>query len=473
MVKNNSKYFFWLFTCFLIVILVLPNLLKHGMFMDGLLYSTVANNFAHGKGTFWHLYNTDTLHRGFYEQPPLYFWIMAGFYKIFGDSIFVERFYDFVMLLLSAFLIHKNWQVLVPCKFSRYSFLPVLFWIMTPVCFWAYSNNMLEISVSVFALSSSFFLFKYYFREPKGVYLIIAGFFLIAGGLTKGFVALFPLVIPFFYYLLIRRFSLRKWFFDSVLLSVIPVFVIVLIFLFETSRSGFTIYLTQRVFHSITSVSTVDNRFHILGRLASELLPVVLLNLLIFGIRRISRRKNGKLFFDRKFFFLFLIALFASVPLMVTKEQRGFYLVTSLSYYALSIAWLLIPVWQKMVNYLAERKWLKKRGHIIGAFLIIIALLFSGMQVGKYNRDEEVLKDIEVLKPILKNKKLISVNTKLWERWNIHSYFMRSMGVSLDTKSKWKYFLTEKNKMSGDSTYKKVEINTTFFDLFKKSDVEK
>ena len=119
MTKKNQSLFFWLFAGFVLVVLVLPNLLKHGMFMDGLLYSTVANNLVHGKGTLWHLYNSDTLHRGFYEQPPLYFWIMAGFYKIFGDSIFVERFYDFLMLILSGFLIHKNWQMAVSEKLSK------------------------------------------------------------------------------------------------------------------------------------------------------------------------------------------------------------------------------------------------------------------------------------------------------------------------------------------------------------------
>ncbi|MCD6366513.1 MAG: glycosyltransferase family 39 protein, partial [Bacteroidales bacterium] len=281
--KNQPKYFFFLFTVLVAIILVLPNLLKHGMFMDGLLYSTVANNFAHGKGAFWHLYNSDTLHCGFYEQPPLYFWIMAGFYKIFGDSIFVERFYDFLMLLLSGFLIHKNWQMIVPGKLSKYSFFPVIFWITIPVCFWAYSNNMLEISVSVFALASSLFLFKYYFKGQKMVYLIMAGFFLIAGGLTKGFVAMFPLAIPFFYYLFIQRFSFKKWLLDSIVLSIIPVLAIGSIFLFETSRSGFTTYLTQRVFHSISDVSTVGSRFHIMERLVMDLLPLFFLIFLFFG----------------------------------------------------------------------------------------------------------------------------------------------------------------------------------------------
>lgn len=455
------------------IILVLPNLLKYGMFMDGLLYSTVANNFAHAKGSFWHLYNSDTLHSNFHEQPPLYFWIMAGFYKVFGDSIFVERIYDFVMLLLSGFLIHKNWQMLVPKKMSKYSFLPVIFWITIPVCFWAYANNMLEISVSVFVLATTFFLFKYYFQQSKKIYLIIAGVFLISGGLTKGFVALFPIVIPFLIFIFFQRFSFKKWLLESILLTIVPVIVIGLIFMFETSRSGFTIYLTQRVFHSISDVSTVDNRFHILGRLAMELLPIILLNFLILTIRFLAKRKKSELYLDRKFLFLFLIALSASLPLMVTKEQRGFYLVNSFPYFAMGIAWFFIPMWQKIVDYLSEKKWMKRWGSVIGILLLTSGMLFSFIQIGKYSRDENILKDIVVLKSVVKNEKIISVNTKMWERWNLHSYFMRFMNISLDREEKQTYFLTEKNKEFNNSAYHKLKINMLSFDLYKKNNVEK
>ncbi len=473
MTKNNSKYFFWGATGFLMIILVLPFLMKRGMFMDGLLYSTVANNFAHANGSFWHLYNSDTLHPDFQEQPPLYFWIMAGFYKVFGDSIYVERFYDFITLILSAFLIYKNWQVVVHEKLKKYAFLPVIFWITIPVCFWAYANNMLEISVTVFVLGSSFFLFKYYFQQDRKHYLIIAGFFLIAGFLTKGFVALFPITIPFFYFIVFNKISLKKWFTDSLLISIIPIIIIAIIFLFETSRTGFTTYLTQRVFHSISSVSTVNTRFHILGRMAMELLPIILLNFLILTIRFLAKRKKSELCFDKKFLFLFLIALSASLPLMITKEQRGFYLVNSFPYYAITIAGLFIPMWQKIVDYISERNWTKKWGHIIGILLIITGLSYSFLQIGKYSRDKEILTDIEVLQPLLKKQKIISVNIELWKQWNIHSYFMRFMNISLDPYSKHEYFLTKKNFVLNDKAYTKVKIRTMAFDLYKKNDVEK
>ncbi len=447
--------------------LVLPNLMRKGMFTDGLLYSTVANNLAHGKGSLWHLYNSETLYKGFYEQPPLYFWIMAILYKIFGDSIFVERIYDFFMLLATIFLIHKNWKTIFSSDFSKYSFVPVLFWITIPVCFWAYSNNMLEITVSFFVLLASLYLFKYYFEKNKYHYLFISGSFITMAWFTKGFVGLFPLSIPFFYYLFLDKFSLKKWIKDSFLLSFIPLFSIGLVFLFKDSRTGITIYLTHRVFHSISSVSNVDNRFYILWRLVLELSPLIGFNLLLISFLYFKKR-NIKLHFDKKFLFLFSIAFSASFPLIITKEQRGFYLVNSFPYYAMALGWLFIPIWKNIIETLSNKTFIKDYGLKIGTTFFIIVLLYSFSQIGHYNRDKGILQDIKKFDPVLAKEKIISTDTSLWNRWNLHSYFMRFMHISLDRNLQHKYLLLEKGAVPKYKSYHKLNIKTSVFDLYKK-----
>ncbi len=464
---KNSQCFFGLITILVMSALVLPELFKQGMFTDGLLYSTVASNLYHGKGTFWHLYNSATLYPGFYEQPPLYFWILASFYKIFGDSIFVERFYDAFMLFLTAFLIHKNWQTLVSVELKKLSFVPVFFWITIPVVFWAYSNNMLEITISVFALSSTFFIFKYYFTEDKRLFLLLAGLFLTGGFLTKGFVALFPLSIPFFYYLVFKKFSIKKWLIESFYLMLIPLLVTGLIFSFDNSRSGFVRYLTHRVFHSIREVSTVNSRFYILGRLGMELLPIIGLNVLFYLVRLVYGYKD-KIAFNKKVIFLLLIALSASVPLIITKEQRGFYLVNSMPYYSLSISMFFMPMWKNIIDYLSKKKQVIKLGIPIATVLIVSTIIFTAFQTDKYSRDEAIIKDVIKLKPILKNEKIISVDKATWDHWNFHSYFMRRCGISLDYSKNHKFFLTIKGNSKVDtSLYRNLNLKTLYFDLYK------
>lgn len=73
-------------------ILICPNFLTEGMFMDGLMYSAISKNLANGIGTFWNPYLSETLFPEFHEHPPLAFGIQSIFYNLFGESFYVEKY---------------------------------------------------------------------------------------------------------------------------------------------------------------------------------------------------------------------------------------------------------------------------------------------------------------------------------------------------------------------------------------------
>ena len=53
---------------------MLPRLVTHGTFMDGLWYDTIARNQAIGMGSFWRPMFTPTVSPGFFDDhPPLVF----------------------------------------------------------------------------------------------------------------------------------------------------------------------------------------------------------------------------------------------------------------------------------------------------------------------------------------------------------------------------------------------------------------
>ena len=51
MLKKAVPY---VFVAAVFLLLACNNVLTRGMFMDGLIYSSVADNMAHGIGDFWH-----------------------------------------------------------------------------------------------------------------------------------------------------------------------------------------------------------------------------------------------------------------------------------------------------------------------------------------------------------------------------------------------------------------------------------
>ncbi len=128
---------FWLFTGSVIIVLIVSQLIQEGMFMDGLFYTCVGKNLADGLGTFWNPHLSKSFIYSFHAQPPLYFGILALFYKVFGNSMYVERLFDFTFFLGAAFYIHKLWNKIYSTNkiVAVNSWLPVLFWSTIPICF--------------------------------------------------------------------------------------------------------------------------------------------------------------------------------------------------------------------------------------------------------------------------------------------------------------------------------------------------
>ena len=100
--KVKNWYFITALAGLFLILAGVP-LFSDGMFIDGLDNATIARNLAEGKGSFWQLQQTDTLPT-FYDHPPLSFGILALFYKMCGDSIYVERFYSLFAFIIASIL---------------------------------------------------------------------------------------------------------------------------------------------------------------------------------------------------------------------------------------------------------------------------------------------------------------------------------------------------------------------------------
>jgi 4-amino-4-deoxy-L-arabinose transferase-like glycosyltransferase len=148
------------------------------MFVDGLIYATIAKNLAEGKGTFWNLHFTNTFMSEFHEHPPLAMGLESIYFKLFGTSRFVEKFYSLTTCLLVVFGIMKLWIQLGFQKSTRWS--PILFWMFVPVIFWSCNNNLLENTLVIFTTFSVYFALKSTTKKPY-YYLILAGFMLSFG----------------------------------------------------------------------------------------------------------------------------------------------------------------------------------------------------------------------------------------------------------------------------------------------------
>jgi 4-amino-4-deoxy-L-arabinose transferase-like glycosyltransferase len=150
---------FLLVTILLFILLFCFGIFSDGMFFDGILYANVARNYAHGLGSFWKLNHGNSNGFLFYEQPPLTFFIQGQFFKLFGDSIYVERFYDFLFAIIHLVLIRILWAEVTSQRNKLY-WVPMILWMSIPLCSWTFRNNLEEVTMGVFDLAAIILIWK-------------------------------------------------------------------------------------------------------------------------------------------------------------------------------------------------------------------------------------------------------------------------------------------------------------------------
>ena len=233
--KQNIPY--WIITVSVFILLILPILIQDGMLMDGQQYACIAKNLAHGLGTFWHPYLSATWFRDgspyFLEQPPLVYGIQSLFFDVFGDSMYVERFYTLLTAMLTAFFIFLTWEQINKDEqqLKGFPWLPILMWIIIPVCYWSYQNDMQENTMGVFiTIPAVYFSIKAMTSKVKTyLYIVISGIAIFMASLSKGLPGLFPVAVIALYWLIFRNGSVWKMLWHTLLLLLVPVIIYLLL----------------------------------------------------------------------------------------------------------------------------------------------------------------------------------------------------------------------------------------------------
>jgi 4-amino-4-deoxy-L-arabinose transferase-like glycosyltransferase len=474
--SKNKNLPFWLITFGFMVALTLPKLIQDGMFLDAMLYTSVSHNMSMGIGTFWFPQFSTTYHNAglssFHEHPPLVFAIQSLFFKIFGDSMYVERFYTFLTMCITAFLIKILWNEINKNDetLKKTGWLPLFLWITIPVCFWSYSNNMQENTMGIFTLSAVILIYRSVQSQKNGIIsLLFSGFLIFLATMCKGLPGVFPIAVPVLYWIITRKTTFNKSLLNTLLIIIIPLVAYLILFNIPESRESLSFYLFKRVLNRINQDPTVGNRFFILYRLLMELLPQIILALVIIIFAKIRKAKimiTGNI--PLSVFFI-SIGFSASVPLMLTLVQKGFYFVPSLPFFAIGLSVLIAPT---ILNF--EEK-INTNNRKYKVFLALSILLFAGavgysfMQKGKTARDRDMLADVYSIGRVVPKFTEVTIPTEMFSEYVLGCYFIRYFNISLKPEVEDKFYMIRKT-MSLDSLpeYRKVNIETKIYDLYQR-----
>lgn len=465
----NQALPFYLFVAGVYLIIVFKDLFSNGMFLDGLIYSTVSKNLADGLGTFWNPHFTVTCIPEFHGHPPLAIGIQSLFFRLLGESRYIDKLYSLLTVMITGFIILKIWKVLG----YKHGWFPLFIWIITPTVFWASYNNLLENTLTIFTSLSILFYLKN-LKIKNYLLVFLSGFMLTLGFLTKGFVAFFPWTFPFLLWLFLRQKTFGKMVLDSaglVMSTLAPL--IILIFLFPVAHLSLQKYINDQVINSLKNVISVNSRFEIIIRLFDELIPAAGLCILLLiwaGIRRLPTviiKKNSMM----SFVFVSL-GLTGVLPIMISMKQSGFYIIAAYPFFAIGAGIFVYPV----IEFILTKLNFESKGfqvfRLIGHGLFLIGIILSVYSSGQFSRDKVKITDTYSILTQIPQGTVININPGMYSDWSLHGYFARFKDVSLDPdlKNNRDYLLIRNQDYSDtlNSNYNIVKLNTLNYQLFKK-----
>lgn len=431
-IQSESKLC-WLLVIALWSLALLPWLLGHGIFVDGLYYGTMSRNWYFEGENFWDFKLSKTVLNQFSSHPPLAFWMQAALFGLLGDYWWVDRFYSLLLWGSTALGIVFIWKI----YFKHNAWLPLFIWLLFPTVSWSYSNNILENTMALFTTWAVFFILKsQHSKNLEFLFLAIAGLFVFAAFMSKGPVGLFPLGLPFILLIWDRSFKLMFLALMPILTAVAAF--LLLIFSNENALEFFQLYWGIQLEGSFKIGPEDSNHFVIIIRLLIETSPLIGLYLLMRW-----RRKAKSPVFNKEVGLFLLLASSASLPMLISPKQMGFYLFPSFPFWAIGFALLFKPLLETI--RIKTTKF---------AFLLPLLMFFTALTWMLFNnnsavRDRLLIEDIRKMCQLIPLGSEIGNDPELGENWQMHGYFARYGKLSLHSigHPAYKFHIAESKKV--------------------------
>lgn len=468
---------FGFFVISVLAALLLPQIFREGMFMDGSLYSAVAVNYSRGEGTFWAPHFSKVTMGFFHEQPPLMFGILGICFKIFGENLLTERFYAFIFFLIGLRVFLAIWKNIFSENqwLIRWNWMAVLIWVIIPNTTWVAIHNLEENTMLVFVLLSIFFQVKIFYQKKSNTFLLssLAGISLFLAFLTKGFPGLFPLIFIPLHFIFFRENYRQKSIYLKSFFTLIFVLstLIAFVFIIPPASIQLNAWLNDRVLNSVKHVSNTSHRFEIIFDLLMQLVPVFVLFPVLWALKLLKKLHSIQMDSQQKKHMLFflLVAISGSFPLIITREQRGFYLATSHPFYAIFFALLLSPFF----TTLQRENWTKfklKLFHSVSilALFVSIFLMFYLRKIPK--REPGKWNDINKVTSMLPYGSYLVYKGDMWNDWDLQTGLIRKKYITLtsdSTKSNYLLIVADQ-KTEVNKNYSEIRSDFQYYRLYKR-----
>lgn len=366
-------------------LLMNADLATRGMMPDGTLYASISRDLAQGKGSFW-FPPSYVPHAYFYDHPALGMYLESLLFRVLGDHFWVENLYTVLVLAIAVGLIHQ----IQLSNGDKATWFAVLLFLLCPLASFTYTNNFLENTLVVFNLAALLAALASIDRPPlAGIGLAaLSGGCVLAGLLVKGPVALWPLMV-YPLHVIVYRSSVPDMLSRLGVQLATVVCAVGLIYFSTGGRHAIDVYLHNQIVASLNGSRHIEwGRSLFAWQLAKNLAGPILLCVVAMAV---TRRRSR---LDRFALLMLLLALAASLPLLISPRQYPHYILPSLPLYALAFASVCEPFSDSVVTRLQRHPgWLWT---VLGGMFVVGVMLFAA-KAGTSNQDSRQLKFVNAI----------------------------------------------------------------------------
>ncbi len=474
---------FIIITLLFVTVSFLDRLIPKGMFFDGVIYATVAKNMAEGLGSFWLPYYGHGAY--FWEHPPLMFGLQSVVFRVFGNLYFTEKIYCFIVWLFTVGLIRKLWNASSSPERKHFFWLPLLMWGISSTILWAYPNNVLECTMTVFDIVAVLLLMQAMQKLRRAnVYIIAGAVAIVSAFLVKGPVGLFPMAVPAVHWLACRKHAISYAIDKTAFLFLCVAFLFVALFAFDGPRYLLTNYLNDQLFNSLAGkreqVESSLGRLQLLVYLLTEMLPAIVLTVLLFGMGKLLKAKSGNYTetHGKNALFFLLMGLCASLPIMVSIKQRSFYLVPSIPFFAIGLALLIYPSIVGLTNKYTLPAKASRYFTVLSGIITIACIPYLWQKTDEIGREKELITDVAIIAKVIPPADTVGMCPDMVWDFPFLAYTARYSGAQV----KWPIVarnLIVNREMCAEGFvdsivgrgYRKVDIATVKYDLYRNKSI--
>lgn len=455
---------FMLLTLLLFLIEARP-LVTQGMFFDGMLYSSIAWNMANHIGSLWAPKFNALFFPEFYEHPPLGIFLQSLFFRLaHTDSIYIDKFYCFIVALINIFLVYIFWKKTTVTENKYIFWIPILIWLLLFNNFQHIKMGFLEPQMTIFTTLSALCLVQA--MQKKNSFLTIcAGFCLVIAFLINGLQAFFPIFVPLIYGLVFRTNLVLACKQTAILLLVI-LFLFSLLYLYAPARQNLQHYFAVQLLPSFFGhrVGTFVGWKHILGLfiLLHNCIYLIALSLILYFL---NSKKNH--FRNPWNIFFILIALTAALPILLSTRQTSHYFYQAFPFLVLLFAHWLTPFFESKVKHFNTHSLAFKVSVSALQSGILIAGLWLGFSIGKIGRDQALLADVLKIQKQIPAGSVVSISADLSTDWKLLIYLYRYQKIAATPEPGHTYLLNSKKTEQIPPNYQR-EDNLQIYNLYKK-----